>query len=219
MKKPILICFQGNDGSGKSTQVKKLKSSIEKEGLNVSYVWNRFKPRLSLPITKLVKLLFFRKKGIYENYSEHVKQKKSLVQNNFIAKAYKYVWLSDYISQILFRLAKSYIKSDVILLDRYYYDAVVDISTDLNFSKKDTIKLVNKISKIFPSPDLIFLLDVPEEVSYERKDDIPSIEYIKERRQVYLAIGVFLEMFIIDGTKNKDEIHSIILKHSSRCLK
>lgn len=218
MKKPIMICFQGNDGSGKSTQVKKLISAIEKRNLSVKRVWNRFEPRISLPITKIVKMVFFKNKGIYENYSDHVKQKRTLFQNNFISKAYKYIWLTDYLTQISFRLIKSYFKNDVILLDRYYYDAVVDVSTELNFSETETISLVKKLSKFFPRPDLIFLLDVPEEISFERKDDIPSIDYLRDRRRVYLTIGDYLSMINIDGTNNKNEIHSFILECLIRCI-
>lgn len=214
MKSPIIICFQGNDGSGKSTQAKKLEEYLKTDNLNVSYLWNKFEPCLSRPITKIVSILFFKKKGIYENYSEHVKQKRNLVKNRFISKAYKSIWLSDYILQIEFRLAKSYLKSDILILDRYYYDAVVDVATDLSFSEKETTNLVKKISKIFPNPDLIFLLDVPADVSCKRKEDIPSIDYIKERRGIYLKIGKFVGMNIIDGTKNENEIHSFI----RRCL-
>lgn len=212
MKKPILVCFQGNDGSGKSTQAKKLKVYLENNNQDVSYVWNKFEPRFSKPITIIVAKLFFRKKGVYDNYQEHVEQKKSLIKNRFISKAYKYIWLSDYLSQIFFRIMKSYyIKNDIVILDRYYYDAVVDVATELNLNDMEIQNLLNNISKIFPRPVLTFLLDVPPEISFSRKEDIPSIEYVKGRRDVYLKIGKYLRMDVIDGTKSEKEIHSYIV--------
>ena len=67
-------------------------------------------------------------------------------------------------------------------------------------------RLLKKCFRIAPKPDIAFLIDLPEEIAYQRKNDTPSIGYLKERREIYLNIGNEYEMMILDGTKSLEEL-------------
>ena len=58
----------------------------------------------------------------------------------------------------------------------------------------------------------MFLIDIPEEVAFHRKSDIPSIDYLNVRRDYYLSIAKEYGMVILDGTKDKDELTEFIIK-------
>lgn len=209
--KPIFICFVGIDGSGKTTQAKRLIELMQERGVKSKYVWNKFEPRLAAPFLKIAKVLFFRKKGIFENYREHTRTKRRLLANPVVSTVYQYLWLIDYLSQIFFKTRIPLMCGKSVVCDRYIYDPVVDLAVDLNYSERKIKGMLSKISPLFPKPDVIFLIDLPEEIAYQRKDDIPSLEYLKKRRGIYLNIGKERGMTLLDGSKDLVELENLIL--------
>jgi dTMP kinase len=59
-----------------------------------------------------------------------------------------------------------------------------------------------------PPPDLIFLIDLPESIAFQRKDDTPSLYYLKERREIYRWLSREYKMEVIDGTKSMAEVEA-----------
>jgi hypothetical protein len=41
---------------------------------------------------------------------------------------------------------------------------------------------------LVPRPDIVYLMDVPEEIAFRRKNDIPSLAYLSNRRALYHRI-------------------------------
>ena len=75
--------------------------------------------------------------------------------------------------------------------------------------------MLNKLQRWLPEPNLVFLADVPEEIAYQRKDDVPSIEYLKERRQRYLRIQKEYDMVRLDGCKSIAELEGTVMDSAS----
>ncbi|MCL0038952.1 hypothetical protein M1N46_01725 [Dehalococcoidia bacterium] len=209
-EKPIFICFVGIDGSGKTTQAKRLIELMQGRGVRSKYVWNKFEPRLAAPFLKMAKAVFFRKKGIFENYTEHIRTKRRLLANPVVSVAYQYLWLIDYLCQILFKTRIALMRGKSIVCDRYIYDPIVDLAVDLNYSEEEVKRMVRRILPLFPKPDVIFLIDLPEGVAYQRKTDVPSLDYLRERREIYLNIGKECGMILLDGSRDHAEIEGLI---------
>ena len=81
----------------------------------------------------------------------------------------------------------------------------------------DADKLSHEIYRwlrIFPQPDLTFLLDLDENIAFSRKNDVSSIEYLKERRGLYLDLASRFGFTILDGNKPTaelcDKVNSIV---------
>jgi dTMP kinase len=72
--------------------------------------------------------------------------------------------------------------------------------------------MLKNLLHLFPKPDLIFLVDVPEEIAYQRKDDVPSMDYLKVRRNSYLDIGEGYDMRLLDGCKDLTELKERVQK-------
>jgi len=55
-------------------------------------------------------------------------------------------------------------------------------------------------------------MDVAESTAYSRKHDIPSINYLKERRKIYLALAKALNIPVVNGEMGIADVHINILR-------
>ena len=99
-----------------------------------------------------------------------------------------------------------------VICDRYVYDTVMNDIPRVDDDFEHLKRLIEKCFRIAPEPDLIFLIDLPEEIAYQRKDDTPSISYLEERREMYLDIGKKYGMIILDGNKDLAELKEQVQK-------
>lgn len=209
-KRPVLICFIGIDGSGKTTQAKALCESLARSGIKTRYVWTRFEPKLTRPFVAMAKGLFFRGKDVFTDYAGYLSTKRSLSQHTVLLATYQYLLLFDYFLQIFQRVKVPLMRGDVIVCDRYIHDTVADLAVDYGYSDEKVQKTLRSYLRLFPKPDLVFLMDLPEELAYQRKGDVPSIDYLTERRKIYLNIGDDCKVVAIDATKGLIELEDIV---------
>lgn len=218
--KAKLICFTGIDGSGKTTLVKFLVMEMKKRGLKCNYVYGRYKPILLRPVLMLAKFIVLRRNDI-EDYEAYSNAKKDTVGRHLLwAAIYQKILLFDYSLQLLAKIHFPRLFGRNIICDRYVYDTVINDIPRADDSIEYVERLIERCFRIAPKPDFVFLIDLPEEVAYKRKDDVPSIAYLKERRGIYLEIGEEYDMRILDGSKDlsvlKEQAQKEILEHVKR---
>ena len=218
--KGFLICFTGMDGTGKTTLSKNLVKSLKEREIECKYVYARLTPFISKPFMVIGRLIFLHGKNMFENYSDYSNTKRTAIErNSFLSRIYQQILLLDYMLQIFFKVKVPQIFGKNIVCDRYIYDTVItDLSVDMNYSKDKVINMLDNLLRIFPEPDTTLLIDVPEEIAYQRKNDTPSIEYLRERRDTYLNVGNKYKMVILDGTKKLEELQCEIEKEIEKCL-
>lgn len=211
-RKGFLICFTGMDGTGKTTLSKELVELLNKKGITCKYVYARLNPFILKPFILIGDWIFLRRKDIYENYFEYSNTKRGAIKkHSFLSRVYQKILLLDYLLQIFFKVKLPLMRGKNIVCDRYVYDTVItDISIDMNYSKDKVMNLLSNLLRFFPEPDITFLVDVSEEIAYQRKNDTPSIHYLKERRRMYLDVGNEYGMTILDGSKNLIELKELI---------
>lgn len=214
--KAFLICFTGIDGSGKTTLSKELVELLNKKGVKCKYVYARLSPFVLKPFISIGRLIFHLGNDISKNYSEYSNTKRrAIIRHSFLSRVYQQILLFDYLLQIFFKVELPLVFGKNIVCDRYIYDTVItDLSVDMNYSKDKVINLLNNLLRFFPEPDMTFLIDVPEEIAYQRKDDMPSVDYLKERRKRYVDVGNEYGMVILDGSKGLDELKNMIQKRA-----
>lgn len=212
--KSSLICFTGIDGSGKTTLAKYLVETMTQNGIKCKYVYGRLEPFILKPFIMLGGKMFLRGADMFEDYAKYsVVKNRAIKQHSFLFSFYRRILLFDYLLQILFRVRIPFMRGKIIICDRYVYDTIItDLSVDTNYSKSEITDLIKRFFYITPKPDLAFLIDLPEEVAFQRKDDTPSMEYLRERRNIYLNIGREYGMIILDGSKELDELEGLIRK-------
>jgi len=213
LKKGKLVCFIGIDGSGKSTLSKMLYEHLKKRNIKCKHVYGRLLPKLTKPIFIIAQKIFLKKSK--SNYKLYSKTKQDIIKKHgFLSKIYTYLLLFEYFWLILFKIRIPLALGYMIVCDRYVYDTVINDFPVTTYREKCIVSWINKIFEFAPYPDITFLVDVPEDVAMNRKDDIPDIEYVKEKRNLYnnLIHKSFRNIKLIDGTLKKNEIFRTILK-------
>ncbi|MDO8726849.1 MAG: hypothetical protein Q7J35_12340, partial [Candidatus Methanoperedens sp.] len=188
-KKNYFICIIGLDGSGKSTLAIRLIEKLNGKNLNTKYVWGGYKLILLWPIIELGKKVFLKDKDMFQDFTDYNEAVKKSGSNPTISFLYQNLTLIEYYFQMLIKIKLHLVMGKTVVSDRYLYDTLVSLAITLNYGDEKFMKMLEDISKYFPKPDLVFYINVPAEVAFERKDDIPSIDYLKYRLRYYELIN------------------------------
>jgi len=223
VKKTLTICFIGIDGSGKSTLSRYLFEELKRRNYSVSYTWwlegdNSLLRRLLRRIGKSKHLNL--KCNDNANSSKAVHKDKSITTKIFRV-LYPRIVLLDYLR---FGMVKAWLpkiigRSKVIIFDRFVYDVIFALSREFDFPDAKRERLFKLYSKLLPNPDLIFIIDVPPEVSYLRKkEEIGSVENAKALRARYQELYSMLndltsgKIMKINNTPEIEIVKAEILK-------
>lgn len=198
----LLVCLTGIDGSGKSTLAKALAANLEARGIRCRYVWSGFNDSFTVfrPLVAVAKGSLFRG----DRYMEHSPTKGRVVKTPFLSTVYQYLMLIDYIFQVFFRIRLPRAWGRNLICDRYIYDLVVAVGVLLDYSPDRTMAFLDRCLAVVPRPDLVFLVDVPEELAFQRKDDVASTEFLSVRRDLYLQMAHQHGMTVLDGASDPD---------------
>jgi thymidylate kinase len=209
MKKAVLICFVGIDGSGKTTQAKALAKALTSEGFDCRYVWNSYVPGLIRPFIAIGKLAFFRGKDALKHYGQYSETRDRLFSSSLTAALYRGLLLLDYSLQVMPRIRLKLALGKNLICDRYIYDTVADMTVELGYSAEKRKRLMKGFFRFFPRPDLVFLIDAPEAIAAQRKKEHP-VELLRERRRVYLDMARECGMIVMDGSRGETELQGLI---------
>ena len=209
MKKGQLICFTGIDGSGKTTQAKKLLAALKKRNIDAIYSWTRREPYLIKPIVVLVKrILKEPSKSEGKDYlSVKKKRKGTLFKSTLIQKMWIYVAILDYYVKLSSQIYLPLYRGKVVICDRYVPDMVADFAANFDYNNHKIRELLrNPLLKLFPMPDKSFYIKIPASLGYKRKSDGTSLEYLLDREKIYDFLAKEMNMFVVDGTRDIEEI-------------
>ena len=198
------MCFVGIDGSGKSTLARSLTTIIEQRGVKCRYVWMGFNDSFTIfrPVVAAAKGSVFRG----SRHMEESRTKGMVVKSPVLSTIYQYLVLTDYIFQSSIRVGLPLAMGRNVICDRYIYDLIVAVAVLLDFSVDRTMALLDRCLAVLPKPDLVFLVDLPEELALQRKDDVVSLDFLSVRRDLYLQMAPQCGMTILDGTRDPGEL-------------
>ena len=199
-----LICVEGIDGSGKSTQLVILRDWLKSLKQDVIFTeWNS--SDLISQTTKLAK-------------------KKNLLSPRTFSLLHA-VDFADRLEQVIIPALKA---GFVVILDRYVYTAYArDVVRGHN------IEWLKNLYDYAPEPDMVFYLDVPVEILLKRIIGTTGLDYWESGRDIGLSTDFYKSFQIyqgkcldayqkmideygfisIDGTKSPKEIHKKITSH------
>ncbi len=227
-----IVSISGIDGSGKSTQLKKLKEYLENKGKKVVTF---HAVSFSLVNNFLKKKKESKEQRLKEEQNQNPDQTtifeqpaKAVTSGNFLTiLARKIILLID-----IFRF-KSFQKKlvkeqvDYLLTDRYFYDQLINIlylsykQKILNYirsskNKKISLKLcpLEKLAvKFIPEPNWKFFIDVSPQVALDRDRDIEQgQEYLVIKRTLYKKFLKQWGIEMINGDKEVEEVFKIIIE-------
>lgn len=196
-----IISLIGVDGSGKSSLGRLVCEELNKKGKPTVYVWAALRPVLMKPFIKAAKYLLVRKHSKFDDYNKHMEAKnKGMKKLKWTHGIYFWVMMLDYLPQVIYKIIIPRMMGKNIICDRYYHDLMLDYCAHINAPIERALKLTSSISRFLPKPDLVYTITVPAEVAMQRKDDIPSLEYLAARSTVYNKINDLVNGITLDGT-------------------
>jgi len=202
MKKRVLACFLGIDGSGKTTVAKSLHESLNTAGISCQYVWcgwRGFESWLFKPFAVRTKNAIIKRtnaKGVGPTHDK--------------IPFFDFLTCFDYFVRVCPVLVVSSLTSTILIVDRYVYDVIQGLHGD-----RTSHKVIVWLMKLFPQPTVVFYIKVPPELAYARKDDIPSLEFLcrgDEEKQMLLKELPAERVIVLDGTRTVQELTQDALK-------
>jgi dTMP kinase len=212
MIKGVLISISGIDGTGKSTLIKNIINELKKEGIFFTYFYGGLNSRMIKYFVDFINKLFLKDVNILTDYVQYdIKKKKIISKYIFLSKIYQYILLFLYVIHININIVLSLKMRKNVICDRYAYDVVVsNLSVDMNLNNGDISTILKYLFKFIPKPKYSFLLDVDEIIAFNRKNDIPSLSYLVERRNSYLSLNKSFDLIILNGEQSVDKLTKMI---------
>ena len=195
----IIISFSGIDGSGKSTLKGKIKKKFQNKKINVIHL---FSENVS-PHSKINEGLIskFLKKFIQINQKSKLKNLKLIIGIlSFLIES----WI------FYFQIKRS--KFDIVILDRYYYDYLVNFIVKMKYNSYYT-----KLSKLFPKCNISFTLYVEPQISYQRKKE-RNLEELEYLNKTFFKLSNELNIKIINTNKDIEEYLNEIISDIKKII-
>jgi len=202
-----LICIIGIDGAGKTTLVRETVQRLRDQGIRAVGVYGKTLPVISRLLMAAGRRVFLRKQDIWQDYTNYARQKKSVMRSPLLTRIYEAAVWFDYLPQAFVKIVVRLSLGATVVCDRYLFDVVIgDLAVHSRHDDQHMWRSLAAGLRVLPQPDLVFLIDLPEEVAIQRKNDVPHIEYLRERRQLYLRLGKQVPLFKLDGQAKPEEL-------------
>ncbi len=200
----LLIVIEGTDGSGKSTQIDRLKRWIEDQSYGVMVSeW------------KTSKFI-----------ADAINDAKE--RNLLNATTFSLLYAADFADRFENIILPSLKAGFVVILDRYIYTAYAR-----DVVRGHDISWVKNLYEYAPEPDMVFYLDVPVEILLKRIIGTTGLDYWESGRDIGLSSDFYKSFQIyqgkcldeyqkmikkygfisLDGTLSEKEIHKKIISH------
>src|SRR5205823_11183058 len=191
---PMLITFSGLDGAGKSTLVRWLQQTLERQNRPVVVFHMNDHVGVYASLRRLRNQL-----GGAPPRNDGAgalgRVRDVLVWGKLIRRV---IFPLDLLLFLVYRLYHEYIRRRVVIMDRYFYDTLVDVADGRHWG------VLRLLQRLTPTPDVAVLLDVGPEESYARKRDYP-VDYLRDRWLAYRTVFPWVRGALV--IKN-DDLHA-----------
>jgi thymidylate kinase len=132
--------------------------------------------------------------------------------NRALARIWPYLFTLDAVIYSVLKIKAQRMLGHAILCDRFIPDVIVDLMCETK-DHRLLKRLPGRILlSLIPKGSRLIIIDVAESTAYDRKHDIPNINYLKERRKIYLALAKALNIPVVDGEMGLADVHINILR-------
>lgn len=210
MKRPLrTIAIVGPDGAGKSAVVAALPAALPVSTRTVYLGVNLEASRSMLPTTRIA-LALKRRGGGRADHGALLDDGREEGRRGIAGGARRTLRLFAWVAEEWYRavvVANHVRRGHLVICDRHfvcdYYAA--------DIAPREGRPLLRRIHgwqlrRLYPRPDLVFVLDAPVEVLHARKDE-DTVEVLARRRDDYLALSRALPgVQVIDATRPLDHV-------------
>ena len=222
----MLITFSGLDGAGKSTLIAWLADALHRQYQKPVVVFHmNDHVGIYAYIRKLRNLVAGERAP--EPHPLVVEEQRTLERKPRSARTmlrdalryarYRIIWNStlrrliypiDLLVFFCYRAYNERIKGRVLIMDRYFYDTLVDVSTNR------PPWAARMLERITPTPTLAIYLDITPEESFARKGEY-SVQYLRRRQAAYRRVVSWVPSYVIIPTSDleasKSALHQAVV--------
>jgi len=188
-KRGTFICIEGIDGSGKTTQARRLVSNLRRKGFDAIYTTEPSSGRVGRLIRR------------------YVLDRKRRVPIALEAL----LFAADRVDHLEAKIKPALESGKVVVCDRYVYSTLAyqgAAGLDLKW-----IELINRFALV---PDLALFLDVPPEIvlkRLKRKRSVMETPQNQQRvREVYMRMVKDGRLVLVDGNKSVGDVARDVLR-------
>ena len=206
----MLITFSGLDGAGKSTLIEWLRAELERRARRVAvfhmndhvgvYAYLRAirdrlrPPRAPRPPADPASPTL--RRGRLAAVRDAVIWNKSLR---------RLLYPLDLVVFWVYRLYIEKLRGRVLIMDRYFYDSLVDVSNGRG------TRWVRFLARLTPTPDLAVFLDISPEESFARKGEY-SVEYLRARWRHYRTVAPWVRSALVVDNRDLADTQQILAR-------
>jgi len=213
--RPAIVALSGLDGAGKSFQAVRLQSALERLGYRAVVVW----PAASNVIYQANPALKRRLRAILDRLGsrgegERAKAPAPAAGEPWVEPMPRQSAPLTHVLAALVALAQAWSfrrgsaraerRIDVVIYDRYVLDSIVYLRQRWGDGRALPLQstLIRRLAR---RPSRAFLLDLPPEVAYARKQDYP-VDNLRERATLYHQLYPALGVRRLDGQRSREEL-------------
>jgi dTMP kinase len=208
-----IICFMGIDGSGKSTLAKALYRELQNQGIQCTYLW-WLQAENSLLRRTLRKVLT----GKGPTHTRPLSKQRLMDAHKKQQYAYQMCVLLDYLRQLVTRVIVPVSFGKTVICDRYIYDTVIAFAIEFGYSEPRLDQVLKIVESVSPSPDVLFIVDVPIEIAFSRKGDITDPDSLRIPKKTYLEMSKKMSACLLDGTRDLESLSKDVLSEVEKRL-
>ena len=198
----MIITFSGLDGSGKTTLIHYLEDYFDSN--NIEFDSYSIYGELSVYafLRNLRSMLSMKKNNVLDESKNKNKKIYRFFRNN---NSKKFFLLFDIIL-IFFIKAYYNVRKRTLIIDRYFFDFIMEISETVGPYQKLLLFL-------FPSADISFFIETNPEISFQRKGEYDVVT-LKKRRKIYSKIFDIrpIDYFISNNNDSLDQAKSELIE-------
>ncbi|HEY40926.1 MAG TPA: hypothetical protein G4O18_03600 [Dehalococcoidia bacterium] len=183
----FLVSFSGPDGSGKTEHAQALIRALNISDLRIKYYWNR------CGTFGLTKLFSHWGKVLLRNRVQWAKpgapDRRERLQNSLLRFLWSYLVATDMVLAYFFKVKLPLLCGKIVICDRYAFDAAAEMESSLDAKDRLSRLAIKLMLTLVPKPNVAYLLDLPEDVCAQRKDEDTDPDYLRRQRRVYMALA------------------------------
>jgi len=199
------ITLSGIDGVGKTTCARALVSKLEKSKLRVRYVWFRWGHIVSLPVLAIARILGLateRKAGDWRASRYDLRKAPRL------SKLLVWTTYLDFVLLSYVRFTRARLTGTILVLDRYFPDAIVDIAMATGAHGILEAKYVQRYISLVPENTMMVLIQAPRAIVLSRRPELAQNGELEMRTQLYEALAGLIPMRVVENDGSVQDLVS-----------
>jgi thymidylate kinase len=215
----MLVSFSGIDGSGKTVHARALINALAISEIRARYFWGRI--GASGWIGWLGRAVSGKRdEGTVRDTASALAGRRLRLRHPFVRLGWLVFNLADLIFRYAVRVRLSRLLGNVVVCDRYNYDATVEISASLPGGSSWADWTEWLLVRLCPHPHVAWLLDVPAEVSAVRQLDeagnSAAQEELENQRAKFLVLAKRCALIVVDTRIGQEETTSRVVHETLR---